>query len=274
MRGRSLARTAQAFLVAVVVVVGVAVFLGLRSYYTYQSGSATTAPLITPTQTSSTSATVSSTTTTSALSHLTLSEIESFSWLNETPSLGPSSSQKVIVILYDPECPYCAIELNSTLPFLYYISANTSQARVVFLGLPIHVFSTQMLEILDAVYNMYGQRAFAELLDENYAYYYYMILQYEEGRTSQLVMPTNATLVSMADSLGYNVTQAEATAYSSLVNSTAYFLAQHGLTSTPTVLAYDGQGGPVYVQVGLVNPYYIVCNLTEKLSLSVPGVSC
>jgi protein-disulfide isomerase len=180
----------------------------------------------------------------------------------------------VIVIVYDPECPYCALELNATLPFLYYISANTSQARVIFLGLPIHEYSTQMLELLDLIYNKYGAKAFAEVLDVNYAFYVHNILLYEEGQTPQLIMPTNLTIIEIADDLGYNVTQQEASGYLGLVNSTMSFLLQHEITGTPTILAFNGSGPPVYVQVGLVQPTYLICNLTLKLSLSVPGVSC
>jgi protein-disulfide isomerase len=194
--------------------------------------------------------------------------------LSETPTLGPSNSSKVIVIVYDPECPYCALELNATFPFLYYVSANTSQARVIFLGLPIHEYSTQMLELLDLIYNKYGAKAFAEVLDVNYAFYVRNILLYEEGQTPQLIMPTNLTIIEIADDLGYNVTQQEASGYLGLVNSTMNFLLQHGITGTPTILAFNGSGPPVYVQVGLVQPTYLICNLTLKLSLSVPGVSC
>jgi hypothetical protein len=205
---------------------------------------------------------------------LTLADIESMPGLSETPTLGPSNSSKVIVIAYDPECPYCALELNATFPFLYYISANTSQARVIFLGLPIHEYSTQMLELLDLIYNKYGAKAFAEVLDINYAFYVRNILLYEEGQTPQLIMPTNLTIIEIADDLGYNVTQQEASGYLGLVNSTTSFLIQHGITGVPTVLAFSGSGPPVYVQVGLVQPKYLICNLTLKLSLSVPGVSC
>ncbi len=265
-------RSAEAFLVVIVIVVSVALYLGLRSYYATPRSPMTSTTSTTPAQPVSTSTTTPL--STSGPKSLTLADVEGFNLLNETPSLGPATSQKVIVIVYDPECPYCAIELNQTFPLLYYISVNTSQARVIFLGLPIHEYSVPMFEILDAVYNHYGQGAFTQLLDWNYAYYVYWIEQYEQGGAQQLVVPTNGTLLEMAERLGYNVTQAEISSYEPLVNATASFLLQHGLDSTPAVLAYDGQGAPVYVQVGLVNPYYLVCNLTEKLSLSVPGVTC
>lgn len=269
---RSLTRSAEAFLIVIVVIVGVALYLGLRSYYAPQP-TTSTSTTATPSITGTTSPT-STTTSSVGPASLTLAEVEAFALLNETPSLGPVNASKVIVVVYDPECPYCALELNATLPFLYYVSVNTSQARVIFLGLPIHEYSAPMLEILDAVYNRYGQGAFANLLDWNYAYYVYWIEQYEQGKTQQLVVPTNATLLQMAEELGYNVTQAEVGSYESLVNLTASFLIQHGITATPTLLAYDGQGAPVYVQVGLTNPNYLVCNLTERLSLSVPGITC
>ena len=265
-------RSAEAFLIVIVVVVGVALYLGLRSYYAPQPTPTTST--ITTSSSSITTSTTSTTTSSVSPASLTLAEVEGFALLNETPSLGPVNASKVIVVVYDPECPFCALELNATLPFLYYISVNTSQARVIFLGLPIHEYSAPMLEILDAVYNRYGQGAFANLLDWNYAYYVYWIEQYEQRRAQQLVVPTNVTLLQMAEELGYNVTQAEANSFKSLVNLTAGFLIQHGVTATPTLLAYDGQGTPVYVQVGLTNPYYLECNLTERLSLSVPGLKC
>ncbi|MGC9209991.1 MAG: DsbA family protein [Acidilobus sp.] len=256
MRGRSITRNALVFLVVIVVIIGAALYLGMRSYYVRSSAR----PAITTTQPQQ--------------QNVTLLDILSMPNISETPSLGPTNTSKVIVIVYDPECPFCALELNATLPFLYYISMNTSQARVLFLGLPIHEFSFQMLEVLDAIYNKYGPKAFLEVLDENYAFYVYWIIQYEEGKTSQLIMPTNQTLIEMADSLGYNVTQAQAEEYEGLVNGTTTFLLKHGITATPIVLAYNGLGGPVYVQVGLTNPQYLICNLTERLSLRVPGVSC
>ncbi|MGC9071480.1 MAG: DsbA family protein [Acidilobus sp.] len=276
MRDWSITRSASAFLVIIIAVIGVALYLGFRSYYT-PSFQGRTVTVVTPTYSSPTATTPVSTSsppTTTSMQQLTLSDVLSMPNLSETPSLGPANSSKVIVVVYDPECPYCALELNATLPFLYYISVNTSQARVVFLGLPIHEFSLQMLELLDAIYNVYGQKAFVEVLDENYAYLVYWIIQYEDGRTSQLVVPTNVTLIEMADSLGYNVTQTQASSYGALVNATQAFLLDHGISATPALLAFNGQGRPVYVQVGLVNPEYIVCNLTQRLSLSVPGVTC
>ncbi|MCG2891103.1 MAG: thioredoxin fold domain-containing protein [Acidilobus sp.] len=279
MRGRSMARSSAAFIVVLIVVVAAVLYWGLRSYLTPTSTSTATSTGTTGVSTSGTTSTSSSplahtTSTFTTSAQLTLADIESMPGLSETPTLGPSNSSKVIVIVYDPECPYCALELNATFPFLYYVSANTSQARVIFLGLPIHEYSTQMLELLDLIYNKYGAKAFAEVLDVNYAFYVRNILLYEEGQTPQLIMPTNLTIIEIADDLGYNVTQQEASGYLGLVNSTMSFLLQHGITGTPTILAFNGSGPPVYVQVGLVQPTYLICNLTLKLSLSVPGVSC
>jgi len=280
LRGRSIARSSAAFIIVLIAVVAAVLYWGLRSYLTPTSTSTTTMTSVTGVTTTGLTSTSSSppphttSTSTTTSTQLTLAGIESMPGLSETPALGPSNSSKVIVIVYDPECPYCALELNATLPFLYYISANTSQARVIFLGLPIHEYSTQMLELLDLIYNKYGAKAFAEVLDVNYAFYVHYILLYEEGQTPQLIMPTNLTLIEIADDLGYNVTQQEASGYLGLVNSTTSFLIQHGITGVPMVLAFSGSGPPVYVQVGLVQPEYLICNLTLKLSLSVPGVSC
>ena len=256
---RAAARAALAILVALVAAAGLGAYLLARGWRPAAASQRAAAAGRAPA---------------GAQAPLTLAELEESGLLNESPSLGPAGASKVVVVVYDPECPYCALELNATLPFLYYISAGTGQARVVFLGLPIHEYSVPMLEILDAVYRMYGPGAFARLLGWNYAYYVYWIEQYEEGKVRQLVVPTNATLLQMADELGYNVTQAEAAQYAALVEETASFLVQHGIYATPTLLAYDGQGAPAYVQVGLASPLYLECNVTEALSLSVPGLSC
>jgi len=266
LRGRSIARSSAAFIIVLIAVVAAVLYWGLRSYLTPTSTSTATSTGVTGVSTSGTTSTSSSppahtTSTFTTSAQLTLADIESMSGLSETPTLGPSSSSKVIVIVYDPECPYCALELNATFPFSSWGFQSTSH-------------STQMLELLDLIYNKYGAKAFAEVLDINYAFYVRNILLYEEGQTPQLIMPTNLTIIEIADDLGYNVTQQEASGYLGLVNSTMSFLLQHGITGTPTILAFNGSGPPVYVQVGLVQPTYLICNLTLKLSLSVPGVSC
>lgn len=212
----------------------------------------------------------SSSTTTSS-GPLTLSDIESLnsSWII---SLGPPNSSKVIVVVYDPECPYCSLELNATLPFLYYVSENTSQARVIFLGLPIHEYSVQMLEILYEVYHLYGPVAFVKLLDANYAYYTRNIELYLNHETNQLIIPTNYTLIYMADALGYNVTQQESEVWYPAVEEVANFLLSHNISATPALLAFNESGAPVYYEVGLEQPLYIEGNLTERLGLQVPGL--
>ena len=223
----------------------------------------------TPTSTSPVTAT--STTATASPQTLTLEEIETGLNLSQVASLGPSNASKVIVIFYDPQCPFCALELNATLPFLYYISANTSQARVIFIGIPIHEDSAQMLEILEAVYQKYGQMAFANLLAYNYAYYVYLIDLYEQGAIPTFMMPNTTTLLLMAERLGYNVTPAEIASESGIVEDMYEFALSHGITGTPTILAYNSTGAPVYVQVGAVQPAYMIGNLTEKLGLKLPS---
>lgn len=262
MKGRkSLTSRVEAIIIIVIAVAAIAgAAYVLRQFSSHSRALATTTP---EHQTSSSSVTSSG--------PLTLSDIESLnsSWII---SLGPPNSSKVIVVVYDPECPYCSLELNATLPFLYYVSENTSQARVIFLGLPIHEYSVQMLEILYEVYHLYGPVAFVKLLDVNYAYYTRNIELYLNHTTSQLIIPTNYTLIYMADALGYNVTQQESEAWYPAVEGVADFLLSHNISATPTLLAFNGTGAPVYYEVGLQQPLYIEGNLTERLGLKVPGL--
>ncbi len=271
-------RATSALALALIVAV-VAIAVALSVYFAFsrpmhypQHRIATGIPTISTTTSSTAATIITSTTVTSTTPGLpTLAQIESSLNLSAVASLGPANTSKVIVIAYDPECPYCAIELNATLPFLYYVSVNTSQARVVFLGVPIHEYSYPMLEILQAVYHRYGQNAFAMLLDANYAYYVYLIELYESGVLKSFQMPNVTTLLYMAYHLGYNVTQQQIEAQNATVYSMYMFTVTHGITGTPTILAYNSTGAPVYVQVGLINPQYIVGNLTKDLNLRLPS---
>lgn len=250
----------------IVIIVLVAAVGGYVAYSRTYKAHRETAQTTTPRSVSSTTTTTSSAQPRPNLTLSSVYELNS-SWVL---SIGPSNASKVIVIVYDPECPFCALELNATLPFLYYISYNTSQARVVFLGLPIHEFSEEMLEDLYEIYNRYGPLAFLEVLDENYAYYTYYLNLYFEGEISQPVAPTNSTLIEMADSLGYNITQAESQQWRDAVVGVANFLLAHNITATPTILAYNSTGYPVYYDIGLIQPEYLVGNLSERLGLRVP----
>lgn len=273
MRGRlsrlSLSTTSTIIIIIIVAVAAIAgaTILGPRA--APHASTASSQPTTSSITVTSSSAPAASTT---SVQQLTLSSIESLnsSWVI---SLGPENSSKVIVIIYDPECPYCSLELNATLPFFYYVSLNTSQARVVFLGLPIHQYSVQMLEILYEVYKLYGPKAFVELLDFNYAYYTRNIELYLNHEVNQLVMPTNYTLIEMADELGFNVTQQGSNAWYPAVAGVESFLLSHNVSAIPTILAFNGSQEPVYYQVGLEQPVYLVGNLTERLDLNVPGLS-
>ncbi|WP_292319547.1 hypothetical protein [Caldisphaera sp.] len=183
------------------------------------------------------------------------------------PSYGSNSSKYYLFIVYDPECPYCAIEFNSTLPYLKYLARN-NYAKLVFIGMPIHQYSLEMIAMLDLLYQKYGFTQFYNVLEKDYAIYYYNIMLYENNKTSQLEMPTPYTLYLIFNqsnlSINYNnINSTMKNAYA--IANLAY---NQGIDATPILIIYNVQTGSTVNQfVGLYPTQEIESYLNQTLGV-------
>ncbi|MFP3144076.1 MAG: hypothetical protein RXQ93_03535 [Caldisphaera sp.] len=183
------------------------------------------------------------------------------------PSYGTNSSKYYIFIVYDPECPYCAIEFNNTLPYLNYLAEN-NYAKLIFIGMPIHQYSLEMIAMLDLLYQKYGFTQFYNVLNKDYAIYYYNIMLYESNKTSQLEMPTPYTLYLIFNqsnlSINYNnINNTMRNAYA--IANLAY---NQGIDATPILIIYNTQTESTVNQfIGLYPTQEIESYLNQTLGV-------
>jgi len=160
------------------------------------------------------------------------------------PGIGNDSSKYYIIIAYDPECPYCAVELNGTLPYFYSI-AEKGYARVEFVGIPVHPYSLEMIAILDLIYQKYGFQKYYLVLDKSYAQYVSGIYTYFKEENAGLwnisppKPPTPSTLYSIMKK--YNLTINASKINSTIkdlypIIATSY---QLGIQAVPTLIIYN-----------------------------------
>ncbi|AFZ70492.1 hypothetical protein Calag_0748 [Caldisphaera lagunensis DSM 15908] len=216
---------------------------------------------VTPTSTSSI--------TTSTTSSNLISVTPLLPYINSplVPTYGNPSSKYYLFIIYDPECPYCAIEFNNTLPYLYYLAKN-NYTMLVFVGMPIHQYSLEMIAMLDLIYQKYGFTQFYKILDKDYAIYYYNILLYENNKTSQLQVPTPYTIYMLLNQSNLSINYND-------INSTmkdAYNIADlaytQGIDATPMLIIYNTNTGNTINQfIGLYSPIEIESYLNKTLGV-------
>ena len=221
-------------------------------------------------QTTTSTPMTSTTTATQTTSNGLISVLPLLQYINSSlvPSYGNPSAKYYLFIIYDPECPYCAIEFNNTLPYLYYLAKN-NYTMLVFIGMPIHQYSLEMIAMLDLIYQKYGFNQFYNILDKNYAIYYNSILLYENNKTNQLQMPTPYTIYSLLNQSGLSINYND-------INSTmqnAYNIADlaytQGIDATPMLIVFETNTHSTVNQfIGLYSPSVIESYLNKTLGVS------
>ncbi|MGC8566618.1 MAG: hypothetical protein ACP5I6_00075 [Caldisphaera sp.] len=266
-KSRSLSGSTLAVIIVVIVVVVVAA--GAGAYYATRKPVTTTVPTTTTSvmRTTTTSTSTSAPVVTTSQQLINIKPLLVYINSSLMPGAGNISSKYYIFIVYDPECPYCAIELNQSLPYFYYL-ANNGYARLEFVGMPIHEYSLEMLAMLDLIYQKYGFQQFYNVLDQNYAYYVHNILLYENNVTKQLQMPTPYTIYEIMNRSGLSI---NLTAINQTMKN-AYSLAEttynQGIEGVPVIIVYNStSGNTLYQFIGLYPENEVENQINQTLGL-------
>ncbi|MEB3692597.1 MAG: hypothetical protein G5Z43_000569 [Caldisphaeraceae archaeon] len=234
------------YAVAIIVVALVIVISAGIMQYGHKKGS------VYPT-TSIKSSTFSNTPNTTEEEKITFATLLSYKNSYLMPGIGNDSSKYYIIIAYDPECPYCAVELNGTLPYFYSI-AEKGYARVEFVGIPVHPYSLEMIAILDLIYQKYGFQKYYMVLDKSYAQYVSSIYTYFKNQSLGLWAtppkpPTPSTLYSIMKK--YNLTINASEINSTIkdlypIIATSY---QLGIQAVPTLIVYNAYTNSTILEI-------------------------